>query len=230
MLYQPHSLHRSFRLTNRFTLIELLVVIAIIAILAAMLLPALSSARQRAHEISCNSNLKQMALAMKMYVLDNDNCYPTYMSGSYTVSPWYFWPHQLIDYVGNSWEVYQCPGNKRYYNTSMGYHGVTYPKRPSYGFTTWAYRSGNREINAWHPERKFLVFDCNHPALGDARSIMTATHCGQWTCGANVSSTHGWLVPHRNGVVVAHMDGHTEWFRASETWANIGWKLNPAAR
>src|ERR1039458_3095757 len=98
-----------------FTLIELLVVIAIIAILAALLLPVLSAAKQRAWTAQCLSNLHQIGLGMKMYADENNECYPE--SGG--LIKWdvtdaqtqkHGWMQQIISYIQNT-NVYHCPGN-----------------------------------------------------------------------------------------------------------------------
>ena len=102
-----------------FTLIELLVVIAIIGILAALLLPSLTRAKQQAQSAKCKSSLHQLGLALNLYLEDNSSKYP-YCGYWYNLSPsqrqplnW--WELYLQPYYGFSWTNtpgFQCPGYK----------------------------------------------------------------------------------------------------------------------
>jgi prepilin-type N-terminal cleavage/methylation domain-containing protein len=98
----PASVPPGARAGSAFTLIELLVVIAIIAILAAMLLPALSAAKESGRRIFCLNNLKQLGVASQIYIGDNQGTFPPRDNISR-------WPNRFYDNYGKTVKVLECP-------------------------------------------------------------------------------------------------------------------------
>jgi prepilin-type N-terminal cleavage/methylation domain-containing protein/prepilin-type processing-associated H-X9-DG protein len=120
---------------NAFTLIELLVVIAVIAVLAGLLLPALSSAKAKAHFLKCQSNLRQIALGIRMHV-DDHEVYPLYFTpGLPNGQPAQSWYGRIEPYTlsNESNAVYLCPRFKGREHSTPPYSDLRF----SYGYNAY---------------------------------------------------------------------------------------------
>ncbi len=222
-----------------FTLIELLVVIAIIAILAAILFPVFARAREKARQASCQSNLKQVALGVLMYLQDYDECGPTGGSQNRTNAGGTFdacggqicglatyyptaagyrmynqdFADQIYPYVKNQ-QVFYCPN----------YQDVS--KFPAISYWTGTVRKATantwiRPDNAaaYPPAETGLIFDViNAVTLGNYAAAGSASACGT---GSRLNTTPS--APHNGQGNIAFLDGHVkslEWGKALKVNGN----------
>lgn len=212
------------RLRQGFTLIELLVVIAIIGILAAMLLPALNSARERAKTITCVSNLKQIGLAITLYADDYDNYLPQAATQIDSLS----WQDRLVKYLKQiqgvitstdyTWRrnqhVFFCPSSNLNY-IHMGptspdtyayrSYGVSLEFMPSDTACTKLYRMGSVD----QPSDKALVFDYNDLKPGSGPGTPSDVN----TVDGSAAQLAARIIPRHNKqsvVNVLWVDSHVE--------------------
>jgi len=212
----PHN-----RVSKAFTLVELLVVMAVIAILSAMVLPALCRARTTAKAVSCRAHFKQWGLATQIYAADYDDCLPPEGKATPTdadlANPsyhaWYIDLPELLRlprYAGMPWRtnpaihpgesIWICPENPRRCNASSLSNNLFHYCLNENINGTGANDNQRMKAGSIHePSRTVWMFDSkNLPAIGSANFVHTNLH--------------------NHGAHFLFLDGHVTRFRSHDYW------------
>ena len=203
------------RRNRAFTLIELLIVITIIAILAAILFPVFARAREKARQVKCASNLRQLGLAFGMYVQDWDEMYlagrgyslPNVFTGSGTavVNEYRRWPYHLYPYVRNQ-TMFTCPTSR------LAYDGQDYHDNYGWNYDGLARRP---ESMVESSSECFLAGDAAEPYAVEGDYTVCDTYVNKFLS----SQGRAGAGRHSEGGSWVYVDGHAKWMSLSEARA-----------
>jgi len=212
-----------------FTLIELLVVLAVIVIVAAVLFPVYSAAREKARQVVCISNIQQLGKATQIYADDYDETYPLGLiscsTGGYFWTQWddqsgerpcsgfqITWMDLLYPYLRN-WKVYRCP------STDVPGDVFAPPSTPrerieySYGVSFYFSRLYNVWTGTWHQPPTTRPTLSLYEVVRPSEKVYLAD-----SAGPSGQTPYPWLYydsiqfRHINGVNIVFADGHARWF------------------
>ena len=196
-----------------FTLVELLIVVAIVAVIAAILFPVFATVRERGRRTVCQSNLKQLALAMQQYVQDNNGAYPSEFNQ---------WAEASYPYLKNA-DVFRCPDHPANEITDQlildaTTLGGSYPVDYTYNWQRLAVFAppyptktilGVHEVNLLTPATIWFNVDTRWSDNDGDHYLRTVpkTSCGREFTGSTLHSSAG---------NYSYIDGHVKWLTPEE--------------
>lgn len=191
-----------------FTPAELLIVVAIVVVLATLLMAMIT--RKRAHENAqaaiCQNNLRQIGLAMQLYIVDHSGRFPLSSDGK--LRGVQYWPKNIVPY-GVSKQTFECPTMNNYFRSyALGSHYLYNTERMNY--------SGKGAVGGWFPRLRssitaptqvWAVRDTTFQAGGPRSNAQLIKGCGrpQW-----------WPILHKGASHVLLIDGHVAWLNPQQ--------------